>query len=388
MSEIWETVTQSQVFNWIKLVNQRDIESDCLSITTQKITNKEVQVIEDIIGGKFIKVKDYRRLVVSDLYISFVLLRYYFKNILKYDKIIYQTRLGSTGFTFALLQWLPKAKFIFEGRGAGNEERIFTSKENNKNIKGQIKTYFSEKSESLLIKRSDRIMCVSNSLEKYYRDKFKIKKDKFSIIPGAADSEIFFNDKKSRALVRDDLNLSDNDLLIVYSGKLDKKWEIPDKIISFFKYLTTINNDFKLLLLTPDTQLANKYIKDYFLAELVFVKQAPLNGVNKYLNASDFGLLLREDTLMNNVASPTKFAEYLMSGLPVIISKGVHDFANIINQTGYGVVVERIDSITPKEYNKLLKSLAVNRDKIAIWGYNHLSKKHLIDKYISVLNDV
>ena len=58
MSEIWETVTQSQVFNWIKLVNQRDIESDCLSITTQKITNKEVQVIEDIIGGKFIKVKD------------------------------------------------------------------------------------------------------------------------------------------------------------------------------------------------------------------------------------------------------------------------------------------------------------------------------------------
>ena len=42
MSEIWETVTQSQVFNWIKLVNQRDIESDCLSITTQKITNKYV----------------------------------------------------------------------------------------------------------------------------------------------------------------------------------------------------------------------------------------------------------------------------------------------------------------------------------------------------------
>ena len=41
--------------------------------------------------------------------------------------------------------------------------------------------------------------------------------------------------------------------------------------------------------------------------------------MNDYLNAADFGFLLRDDTPVNRVAFPTKFAEYALAGLRVIL---------------------------------------------------------------------
>ena len=88
---------------------------------------------------------------------------------------------------------------------------------------------------------------------------------------------------------------------------------------------------------------------------------------------------------MNNVASPTKFAEYLMSGLPVIISPGIHDFANNIKKTRFGVVVSGLDEISNSEFKQLLKSIKICRKDIATWGLHNLSKEYLAEKYVKIL---
>jgi len=43
--------------------------------------------------------------------------------------------------------------------------------------------------------------------------------------------------------------------------------------------------------------------------------------VPKFLQAADMGILLRKKDPLNEVAAPTKFAEYMMTGLPTLISK-------------------------------------------------------------------
>ena len=58
------------------------------------------------------------------------------------------------------------------------------------------------------------------------------------------------------------------------------------------------------------------------------------------LSAADFGLLLRENNIVNNVASPTKFAEYLMAGLPVIISNGIGDFSYFVRFKNVGICID------------------------------------------------
>ena len=67
MPEVWVTVTQSQVFNWVKLVNDAGISTDCISITNHKNSEEDVQKIENSINGKFFQVHDYKRIFVSDI---------------------------------------------------------------------------------------------------------------------------------------------------------------------------------------------------------------------------------------------------------------------------------------------------------------------------------
>lgn len=382
MSEVWVTVTQSQVFNWIKLFTQRGLSTDCISITPEKKNITEIKEIENSIGGKFIEVHDYRTLIVSDLFIMFIILKYYFKSFSRYNKIIFQTRLNSLGFVFAALNWLPKIEFIYEGRGAVNEEQIFSSKGQKVTFKMKVKTFFAITSESLIMKKSNKIFCVSNALKNYYLDLHKVDRDKFSVFPGAADHDLFFYSNSLRNKTRKELKIASNDILIVYSGRLEMKWEIPDKIFAFFNNIRSNNSRFKLLLITPDVVMANKLVSDFKFEDIIIVKKVDLVDVNKYLNASDLGLLLREDTLINNVASPTKFAEYLMSGLPVIISSAVRDFAHIIDKTKFGVVVSGLDEISLKEYEKLWNSLKINKTEIARWGLNNLSKESFMEKYM------
>ena len=95
--------------------------------------------------------------------------------------------------------------------------------------------------------------------------------------------------------------------------------------------------------------------------------------------------MLREDVLMNNVASPTKFSEYVLSGIPCIMSKGVYDFAQIINETGFGVVLSDYKNLKEDEYDQILKLLELDREKISLWGKENLSKEVLISKYYDLL---
>lgn len=61
--------------------------------------------------------------------------------------------------------------------------------------------------------------------------------------------------------------------------------------------------------------------------------------VNELLNTGRVGYLLREQNLVNEVAFPTKFGDYVACGLPVVVSDVGWDVTAMVNETGAGVVV-------------------------------------------------
>ena len=388
MPEVWVTVTQSQVFNWVKLVNEGGISTDCISITTNKLSSKEVIRIEESIGGRFYQIRNNKRLIINDLYLSCYLLKYYLKSVRSYEKVIFQTRMAPIGLTFAFLKWLPNTKFIFEARAAKNEELKHQNDEKRSTLKNNIKNYFNELSEKLVNTKSDGIFCVSSRLKDYYLNKYALNGEKFHVFPGAADSELFYFSESLREKVRMDLNLGKDEIWIVYSGRLEMKWEIPDKLFIFFEFLFKRDTRFRLMILTPDVKIASDLITKHKFENIVYLKEVALNEVNNYLNAADAGILLREDITMNHVASPTKFAEYVMSGLPVIISKGVCDFAGDVLKSGYGSVVSGLEEMSEPEYEKFLKALKFDRKQISKWGMVNFSKESFIKKYTDILQNI
>ena len=84
--------------------------------------------------------------------------------------------------------------------------------------------------------------------------------------------------------------------------------------------------------------IENKSLQIKF-PERVLIKWVKHRDVINYLAACDYGILLREQSYTNKVASPTKFAEYLFAGLQVLISKDLGDFSEFVKLNHCGIIL-------------------------------------------------
>lgn len=124
------------------------------------------------------------------------------------------------------------------------------------------------------------------------------------------------------------------------------------------------------------------------LKESAIITSVSNYEVVKYLCASDIAVLLRENVPMNNVAAPTKFAEYILTGLPVIISQNVGDFSNFVIENDLGLVFNNDFSITNfikihSYFNNKFKFYSNRRNEIAELGLNRYSKTTNINEIMA-----
>ena len=106
----------------------------------------------------------------------------------------------------------------------------------------------------------------------------------------------------------------------------------------------------------------------------------PYEEVTKYLNAVDFAVVWRDNNIVNKVASPVKFSEYVCTGLPVIANNGVGLIEDYINNTKFGNVIESFDEINDHLIDDLLK---LQRIDICNYGHQFFSSDAILKSYMS-----
>ena len=102
------------------------------------------------------------------------------------------------------------------------------------------------------------------------------------------------------------------------------KWQKIEESLMIFADTQKIVDDCKFLILTREVDTLKLLLKQLnleYLSNDVIALSSPFDKVSDYLNAADVAFLLRDNVVMNQVASPTKLAEYMACGLPVISSK-------------------------------------------------------------------
>ncbi|MDQ3061803.1 MAG: glycosyltransferase, partial [Acidobacteriota bacterium] len=77
-----------------------------------------------------------------------------------------------------------------------------------------------------------------------------------------------------------------------------------------------------------------------FADEDFLVTKIPHSEIPKYLSASDIALSFIKPCFSKLSSSPTKIAEYLASGIPIITNRGVGDVSEIIEKHQTGAVVQ------------------------------------------------
>lgn len=193
-------------------------------------------------------------------------------------------------------------------------------------LKGDSKLmcFIAKLSEKIAYKLSDHTVVVSeamgNVLEKDYG-----KAKRLSIVPCLPRTSSI-NAKKIKNS-------------FCYIGGMSK-WQKVDSIIDVFLDIRSTINDAKLTIVTKDIPDAQKILEDKGCSQ-DFVSLISIDNkddMNIFLSSQEYGFLLRDNTLLNNVASPIKFAEYISCGVNVIISEGVGDFSNIVKKHSVGMV--------------------------------------------------
>lgn len=236
--------------------------------------------------------------------------------------------------------------------------------------------------ESEAVLQADTVLCVSRVFKEFLEANYNIKN--IIVIPTFVDTSRFKYSKSLRESYREKLGISDQSIL-VYSGGT-APWQKIESAISLFNHLSRKVDNLFMLFLTHEPDLVKRMIKDQIKPKDFKVIRVPHGEVAGYLCAADVGILLREKTLTNHVASPIKFSEYMCCGLPCIISSHIGDTAEILRYGNAGIVLDSdLDFPSPSEFQMLL---SLNRNEISDLMYNNFSSEIFIPNILRFYENI
>jgi len=168
------------------------------------------------------------------------------------------------------------------------------------------------------------------------------------VIPCLADEGRFWFDPDLGDRTRRSLGWAGEHLVLIYSGSL-QFYQGFDHAMTTFAEIAGLNPMARLLVLTPSVTEARDRLKAAAIDEATVV-HARFDEMNGYLNAADCAIMLRPPLDMNLAAFPTKFAEFGMTGLPVLMNDAVPDChkvaaaaGNLIEPGPVGDLLARLD---------------------------------------------
>ncbi len=257
-----------------------------------------------------------------------------------------------------------RVKILFDIRGFMPEEYV-----DGGNWKKDSAVYRNvKKIEKSLLKNADAfVVLTEKARDILFPESKETGADKFGrpveVIPCCVDLQKFDTaNETSRREIRAQYNL-ENRRVIVYVGSLGT-WYMADEMADLMQ--AARENDpsvFALVLTQSAPEIMSERLKSRGFSDADFlVKKVPHSEIPKYLSASDAALSFIKACYSKLSSSPTKIAEYLASGVPVITNRGVGDVAEQIETDAVGAVVE---DFSRESYTKALREitdLSVNSD--------------------------
>jgi hypothetical protein len=240
--------------------------------------------------------------------------------------------------------------------------------------------------EADVVSKVDYIMSVSAQLLNYFSKTIKFNKEKVSVIPCTLDTKFFTDDflisENKIAQIRREHGFEPNDIIFIYAGST-APWQSFDLIKVFLEPYLKKSQKYKVVFLSKmSTEL--QLFKEAFPSQ-VKVMHVMHDKVLDYLSMADYGLLLRNQSVTNLVASPTKFGEYLFAGLQVLISERLGDFSAFVEKEKCGMLIQ-----FPHDSNDLHKVGIEQKVKNQQLSKRHFYKDAAINKmqYEQLINSI
>ena len=250
--------------------------------------------------------------------------------------------LHARGYVPAAMAWLVRrmcgVPYIFDIRGLMAEEYV----DGGIWQPGSLPVRITKRMERALLRDAAGLVTLTDAIRPHVemlRQAAGAPAVPWEVIPCCVDLDRFRPDAAARQRIRTELGLEDRPLM-VYAGSVGT-WYLVDEMLRYFRATRADVPDLALLLLVnsnpaeiePSLRACGIQESD------VRVVRAGPEAVPAYLAAADIGISFIRPCLSKLASSPTKIGEYLASGLPLVLNRGIGD-SDQLAETGVASVVD------------------------------------------------
>lgn len=236
---------------------------------------------------------------------------------LSQSKIIYFHAIGNFMKLYVYLFLLNKnVPYYIDLHGALPEQYAYSG--------SNIKSYLSNIFEKIAVKKSTGLVHVSKAMIKHFEKKYQYQTTDYfyPIFPSFSVDQLYSDLKDIKIQAKKDIGFSKNDTIVIYSGGV-QSWQNVDEMVEFVATFAKLENVHFVFLSNQKEIFIEKFQN---IPEVSIITVAPEN-LSKYYKAADYGLVFRDDHILNAVACPTKLSEYLYYGItPIVKSSSIGDF--------------------------------------------------------------
>lgn len=242
--------------------------------------------------------------------------------------------------------------------------------------------WFAKIFERKMIKSANKVITVSDSIAEEYRDLYNIEK------PSLVMNCPSFMSPHRLNLFREKFNIGNDKIIFLFHGEYLKGRGI-ENLIEIFRELERLNNKLVLILLIYGKDLEELKKRIDGSNNIFWHDKVSVDVYMDYVSSVDWGISLMENLCKNyNYSLPNKLFDYIMAGLPVIVSD-LKEMKKFVEENNVGYVVDSTDSDKviellkniskedAKEFNKNLEIVAKKysweeQEKVLINIYNSL----------------
>jgi glycosyltransferase involved in cell wall biosynthesis len=284
-------------------------------------------------------------------------------------------------------------KFIFDMRGFWADERIDGNIWNIKNaLHKKIYNFFKKKELEFLLNADYIISLTQNAKDEILSWKdIKGKSLSIEVIPCCADLDLFSSKHislQSEKNLKTELKIKEGDFIISYLGSIGT-WYMMNEMLDFFVCLSQKKGNAKFLIITPDKKESIYSISDSknIPREKLIIVEAKRKEVPLFLSLSDVAIYFIKPLYSKKASSPTKTAEIMGMGIPIITNTGIGDSDKIIKDSKAGVLIKDFsDSEYLRVINEIELALKTEKENIVKEAHKYFSLSNGIELYNNVYN--
>lgn len=390
---------QSQVIPYLAGLTKYNYEFTILSCDKAHLYKKNRDYVENLISPypiKWVSVPYHKNPPVLSSLFDFYQLKKKAKALYKKEKFdMVHTR---PGIPTLIALWMKKKygiKFLNDVRGFWADERVDGGMWNLKNALFKKVYNFFKRHEYECIEKADHITCLTYHAKDEMHSWKNIPNQPIPIevIPCSVDLDLFDPDNIDIAVkekYKTELCIKDDDLIISYLGSIGG-WYLTDEMMQFCKILSDKIPNAKFLFISPHRhQVIIEAAKKYDLpVEKIIVKNAKRHEVPTVLSFSKYSVFFIKACYSKISSSPTKHAEIMAMGIPVITNAGVGDVEEITTKYNAGIVLKTLNTL---EYEKAVRLIAegkiFNKEEIKNGAKEYYDLNTAVKKYLNVYKKI